>query len=84
MKQHAAELLADFSGMELEIHEDYSGKAMYGKTTTGVVGSQGAFNAALAEFIREACDQGPEDCEDVADALRNIRQDSMGLDKIWY
>ena len=85
MKRHVADLLVDFAGDEdLTLHEDYSGRGMYGDRTSGVVGESSAFNRALAEFIREAQYQDEDDCNAVADALRNLRQDSMGLRMIWY
>ena len=42
------------------------------------------WNTTLASFLREAEEQGQDDCNDVADALEGLRTDSMGRDTIWY
>ena len=87
MKRSVADILVDFSGDEnLSLYEGYSGRGMYGDTTDGVVGSHQAFNQTLAEIIRELPHDPDlaEEADAIADALRNLQQDSMGRDRIWY
>lgn len=78
MTQEAAEIICEFGG---EVREGYSGRGMYGKTTTGIVfDSEGDFFEAIGEVME--CDI--EDREEVAKAMRNLKTDSMGTGVIYY
>ena len=52
MEQQIAELIVGF-GNDLRIHENYSGRGMYGSTTTGVTGSHSDFMNAIGEAFNE-------------------------------
>lgn len=82
MDKKAAEILADYN-YELEVYEDYSGRGMYGSTTTGIVGSQSDLFSAIGEVMMSGDE---EDIEIVGTALREdtIRTDSMGMQTIFY
>jgi hypothetical protein len=64
---------------ECVIYEDYSGRGMYGETTTGIVTS------SISEFIK-SCIAATLDEPEVMEKIlsKNIRSDSMGLDIIFY
>lgn len=86
--------VAEESGLELRLQEDYSGRAMYGETTYGVVGSLRDFMQAIVmttESIIE--DEQTEDGELPSDAIgvpklvramSSIKTDSMGRSTIFY
>lgn len=80
MRKDIAEALVDelSSFAEAEIYEDYSGRGMYGRTTTGVVtgASQGEFIMALVEVARELDEIEPREFQ--------FATDSMGRDTIYY
>ena len=80
MNIKTAELIAEAHD-GLEVYENYSGRGMYGETTSGVVGSTDDFHWALAE-IMESYSQHSR--EKVAEALRCLQRDNMGLDMIFY
>jgi hypothetical protein len=70
----------DLDGAELKLREDYSGRGMYGRSTGGIIcDSTGAFIQAVAAYAQE----NPDD-DDLVPELRNIRQDSMGRQIIFY
>lgn len=81
MKQNLAEVLVDWSGQQLEIRKDYSGRGMYGETTCGVVGDSSDFYEAVGEVIREG---EYEEREELAEFISNMKQDSMGMQTIFY
>ena len=62
MEREIAELIVDF-GIDLRLHEDYSGRCMYGSTTDGVVGSESDFMNAIGEafndLVERALDVNP-------------------------
>lgn len=61
------------AGYEAELYENYSGRAMYGKTTTGVTTDA---NPGTMESLEDEM----EECE----IETGFRHDSMGLDFIYY
>jgi hypothetical protein len=67
----------------MEVREDYSGRAMYGDSTAGVVGSSEDFFEGL---IRTAIEAGRDDDDEMINKLKelNVNTDSMGLDTIFY
>lgn len=79
MKLETAKILANHS--ELKVNEGYSGRGMYGETTTGLTGSKEGFNEAIANVILHATKrQGKL----VTEFLANHSLDNMGLGYIWY
>ena len=83
MDRKLAELLIEQDPTnEAEIYEEYSGRGMYGKSTTGVVA-----NDALALFVNllEAVADGYVSVEDLEEIeFGELSTDSMGLDLIVY
>ena len=78
MKKSLAEKMIDAcneEGIELEIYEEYSGRGMYGKTTTGIVIAQ---NDPM-EDVMVACRK-----HDVNIRSSEFQKDSLGLSKIIY
>ncbi len=76
MNQSDAVELKDFlqeTGYEAELHENYSGRGMYGKTTTAVTTDA---NSHAMESLEE----------EMIDAGINLvfRMDNMGFDYIYY
>jgi hypothetical protein len=45
---------------ELTLHEEYSGRCMYGRSTAGVSGDSGDFHAAALEVLREVIEEAVE------------------------
>ena len=90
MELKTAEFLKDQIeniGESCEIHEDYSGRGMFGNTTTGiVVENVSHVMRALAEFAKS--NSGLELTEEEFVALDDIaggfRSDSMAMDTILY
>ena len=86
MEKRVAEFLVDLlesSGKEARLYEGYSGRGMYGKTTTGVVLES---FSDLAESMWEnshriahAIDSG-----DLPECIDGFAKDSMGYDTIIY
>lgn len=80
MKIEAAEIIANYGG---EIYENYSGRGMYDKTTTGITfGSQTEFNRAFADAIKNSGDD--DEKELLTSALSKLQTDNMGLSIIFY
>lgn len=63
------------NGLDLEIYDDYSGRAMYGKECVGVVGDLGDFAMFCAAIGSTVSDW---------EWVRHARQDSMGMKSIFY
>lgn len=86
--------IAEESGLDLRLQEDYSGRAMYGETTHGVVGSLRDFMQAIVmteESIAEdeydmALDASgaPITTQQLVCAMSSIKTDSMGRSTIFY
>ena len=75
MDKTTAETIVDYSCEQLRLCENYSGRGMFGRTTTGVIGFMNDFITALVEATKEE----PENIE-----LDGVSTDSMGLDTIFY
>lgn len=82
MTKEAAELIAAQSFDGLTVREKYSGRAMYGKETTGVVGSNRDFYEALGDAVLNNKDFGNRKI--LAEAIKSLRIDHMGLRMIYY
>jgi hypothetical protein len=74
------------SGLEISIYPDYSGRGMYGKTTTGVVvDHESTFNQALVSLAYEMGRDGDDEkMEQLFDVVKKLRRDNLGEDKIIY
>lgn len=84
MKENVANMLCGFG--DLELHEDYSGRGMYGKTTFAVSGDESEFYDTLANSIEAIYADDYPDVEmwELADLLRHIKTDSLGRGTIFY
>jgi hypothetical protein len=83
LAEKLVEMLND-EGDEAAVYEGYSGRGMYGKTTTGVVCSN--FGMLLAVCICHA-DELVDDTDGLAEVLfspTEFSTDSMGTDLIIY
>lgn len=81
MELKLAEILAEHN-FDIQVREDYSGRGMYGKTTTGVVCDDSEIFEAIASIMTE-CNE--DEREYVANQIRyGFRTDSMGYNTIYY
>jgi hypothetical protein len=65
--------------MSCAIRDDYSGRGMYGTTTTGIVCE------SIEEFIKACVAATLDEPENMEEFLyEDIRSDNMGLDIIFY
>lgn len=79
MEKQAAEIITSYDG---EIYDEYSGRGMFGKTTTGVqVENSGDFFSIIADILEDGTD---EEREEVAKAMRKLQWDNMGTNMIFY
>jgi hypothetical protein len=92
MNKEIAEMLIDY-GNDLSIHEDYSGRGMYGKTTTAITCDSKddlmeAIGELFFEMILDAKDMGEDydtiKAKELKSVLTNLRQDSLGRGYIFY
>lgn len=92
MNKEIAEMLINY-GNDLSLHEDYSGRGMYGKTTTAITcDSMNDLMAAIGEcfydMVLEAMRDGnvydETNAVELTSVLSNIRQDSLGRGYIFY
>lgn len=87
MKVETAKKLSEFDS-DIEVYQDYSGRGMYGSTTTGVVcySERVLFNALA--FYFENLDHSDQDeideFQNTLDDLKSLRTDSMGMRTIFY
>jgi hypothetical protein len=85
MTQKTAELLIESAynaGINAEIYENYSGRGMYGTTTTGItIENELEFALAVAETARNATD---EEYDTLCNELKRLRTDSLGFNIIIY
>ena len=91
MKKELAEILVDYG--DFEIYEDYSGRGMYGKATTGIQCDSveevlGAVGELFFTMILDAKDEGEDYDTEMADELKeflaNYQYDSLGVGYIVY
>ena len=81
MTPEAAEIL----GVHSEVRDDYSGRCMYGRSTSAAVGSWQDILSAAADILIDIDNYDEREVECVAQALRGLRWDSMGRsDRIFY
>jgi len=80
MKLEAAELCRMYSDDDDDyVTEDYSGRNMYGSTTAGFV-----TNDIMRVIAAMLCGLGECERYTMADAIRNMKTDSMGMKTIYY
>jgi hypothetical protein len=83
----AIQRAAEGADIEISLHEDYSGRAMYGARTTGLAyKSLGDLLAAVAIAAGNGAriTDREDFAEEMAEELRDARQDTMGLGSIIY
>ena len=77
---------ADIEGIEIQLREDYSGRGMYGRTTSAIVVD--SWGELLAGVARYAGDLDPieqdEQIERLCEELHTLRSDSMGRGFVVY
>lgn len=92
MKKEIAEKLVEYSN-SMELYEGYSGRGMYGKTTTAITtdSTDDFFDAVgelMLDMVRDAMFGGEDydikDAEELAKVLSNLQQDSMGRGVVLY
>ena len=71
------------SGGDANIYEDYSGRGMYGQTTTGVVVESGDIIASIISYADLFVDQDDNIGEPLY-SIHFVRSDSLGHGKIYY
>ncbi|AKE44655.1 hypothetical protein AU106_gp024 [Sinorhizobium phage phiM9] len=76
-KKIAQDVVDEWFFDKLEFREDYSGRAMYGETTFGVVGDLNDIFTFMQVF-------GAQCNEEDLDPIMSFRVDSMGLQSIVY
>lgn len=87
MKHELAEILTDELGVliEIELREIYSGRGMYGDTTSGVVvDSMTDFLSGLGDWLDTMHEDDFDTAKKLGEAIRNVRTDSMGKSIIIY
>lgn len=92
MKKEIAELIVENS-YDMDIHEDYSGRGMFGNTTTGIVcDSEKDFYNAIGELYMEMIKDAIIEAEyydmkpaqELTETIGRIRVDNMGYRYIFY
>ena len=88
MELSTAEKLVS-SSYDLRLYEDYSGRGMWGQSTSAVVGDRSDLMAAISSLIEEALYTTPdtEEIEEWKPLLRDLarlREDSLGLSTVFY
>ena len=86
MKLESAQTLCSY-GTEVQLYEDYSGRGMYGKTTTGVVvESILSFYSSLADSLEDMLEyDDKEEVQKLIAAMKDIHSsDSLGFSTILY
>ena len=86
MELKLAELLTEFcediDGGECAVRENYSGRNMFGKATTGIVTNLQPVQ--ILGIVLDNIDEIREKMEDLDIGVGNLKQDSMGLSLIIY
>lgn len=82
MDQQTAEAIVAEDMDNLGLREDYSGRGMFGETTTAVVGDKDDFQAAKDEALQQAIED--EDEELVEGLKGGFKEDDMGLRMVFY
>jgi hypothetical protein len=82
--QHARaiENAANDGGLDVRVHEKYSGRGMYGKETAAVSGSFGDLVSCIAQVARDFARD--DEAEEFVVAMRDLARDNMGYDMVVY
>jgi len=86
MDARLAQMIVDLAGdPDLQVREEYSGRFMYGKSTTAIVDHRDGGPDLLSIVLRAVAD-GDLTAEDLGGdmVIGNIRSDSMGLGMVYY
>ena len=92
MNKEIAEMIVGYSD-DLSLHEDYSGRGMYGKTTTAITcDSMNDLMEAIGECfydmvlgaMSDGNDYDETNAVELTKVLQNLRQDSLGMGYIFY
>lgn len=79
MTQDAANIFGNYGGV---VKSGYSGRGMYGNKTTAVLfEDENDFYLTLADIIERA---DRDECETIAEAMRNLQNDNLGKQIIYY
>lgn len=79
MTRDAANIFGNYGGV---VRENYSGRSMYGETTTAVIfEDEHDFFLTLGDILERA---DKDECEEIADAVRHMKTDNMGKQIIYY
>jgi hypothetical protein len=87
MKLESAELLVEVleGFIPIDLYEDYSGRGMYGKTTSGVtVNGLTEFMNGIGYFLQSCGEEDAEQVRALGEALTGLTSDHMGYDIIIY
>lgn len=94
MHTYLIEMLENTCDGNVSFRPNYSGRAMYGQTCVGLVGSFEDCMKVISSVICEMHEESVSDFEDevetgidfseAVETLLNFRQDSMGLQAIIY
>lgn len=82
MQLETARLIASYSQVEVNVHENYSGRGMYGDTTAAI--SSEEIMKAVTSAIVQMAEAGDTDA--IAEVKKGISfcQDSLGYETIMY
>jgi hemerythrin-like domain-containing protein len=84
MNKNVAEYLKDFNP-EIRLHEEYSGRGMFGQSTYAVSGDWGEIMDTFAGSIEEIYnDNDDEMLKWILESLSRLRFDNLGLRYIFY
>lgn len=77
---------ADDLGFEIRIREEYSGRGMFGGSTTAVVAESSwqVIQAAAHAVAFRNPESEADLIEEFVEDLRELRRDSLGHDEVWY
>lgn len=79
LAQALVEIITTQLGTEAEVYEGYSGRGMYGETTTGITINH--YNDLIVAVYLLGCEHGQENNE-ISEDLSQLNRDSMGRDSI--
>jgi len=75
--------VAEENGFELSLYEGYSGRGMYGKSTTAVTGSLNSLIMSVAVSSKEIA-ESDNDFEEFVRSMGMVQKDSMGKDDLVF
>jgi hypothetical protein len=91
MNREIAHQIVEFgqmTGHHMDVYEKYSGRGMMGETTTGITANsiKDVFSNALLYLSDRnvKSDNIMDDIWQIMDTIENLREDDLGLYKIYY